>query len=121
MKDKKPYDFPPAFHQHYKVPENYFEEWEQRWPPVAVSPPRRRRLSMWLSMAAASVVVLIAWGLYRQGTVSTLPSSAADTLQVYQPPAEISSPDTDEDDWDGIPDEVIEDYLLADADYDMDI
>ncbi|NPA46139.1 MAG: hypothetical protein GXO24_02890 [Chlorobi bacterium] len=122
MKEKPTYDFPETFRKHYRIPEKYFEDLETRMTArIRHENPRvKRRPYAWVSLAAATVLLLIGWGFYRQMLSAGDMPPETDSLQVSGP-ALITRPDNGDNDFSDIPDEVIDEYLLAADDLEYDI
>lgn len=109
-----------AFHRHYRLPGDYFQKLESRMQQRLAPAPRRilwrRRM---LQAAAAVLVGLVAWPLYRNLHTSAYHgmSVANDSVNLHVIKQRVKPSSEDgQIDLSDIPDEVIEEYLLVDDD-----
>ena len=117
MNLKEPYDFPENFNRHYKIPEDYFLQLENKGIPAEK---KRIRLLRYKRIIMAAAVFLLLFGLGKNLFPSrTIPTASVDTTGVYT--NEFQTGTQNDTDLSDIPDEVIEEYLLTADDILFDI
>lgn len=111
MPQNRHHGFNENFRRHYRLPEGYMNELEQKMLNRLAEPALKRGRRIWLRILTGAAAVGLVWLAVKPslhpGGQDRAPYS--DSLQVYAP---ASPAETDET----IPDDIITDYLLMDED-----